>query len=179
MKVSMPYPRKLKGIVLKSILIIILGSVVGLSYNSLSSKGITLKGSWSSQITSDSVIVPYTYQKDDAPAVSLDYAQMKFQSSKVIFLDARLPADFKAGHIKGAINFPYEEFEQYSTQVISKLPTNEEIIAYCDGGECESSLLLSRELRDLGYRNVKVFFGGWSEWKKAGLAVETGPMDPN
>ncbi len=99
---------------------------------------------------------------------------MKFQSSKVIFLDARLPADFKAGHIKGAINFPYEEFEQYSSQVIPKLPANKEIIIYCDGGECESSLLLSRELRDLGYKNVKVFFGGWAEWQKAGLSVETG-----
>jgi rhodanese-related sulfurtransferase len=170
----MPYPLKLKGIVLKSVLIIILGSVIGLSYNAFSSMGITLKGSWSSQVTSDSVIVPYSYQKEDAPAVSLDYAQMKFQSSKVIFLDARLPVDFKAGHIKGAINFPYEEFEQAAPKVLPKLPANEEIIAYCDGGECESSLLLSRELRDLGYRNIKVFFGGWSEWQKAGLAVETG-----
>ena len=175
----MSYPPNLKRILLKSVFIIILGSVIGLSYNAFSSKGITLKGSWSSQVTSDSVIVPYSYQKDDAPAVSLDYAQMKFQSSKVIFLDARLPADFKAGHIKGAINFPYEEFEQYSARVLPKLPANEEIITYCDGGECESSLLLSRELRDLGYRNIKVFFGGWSEWQEAGLAVETGPMDPN
>lgn len=170
----MPYPLNLKGILLKSVLIIILGSVIGLSYNVLSSKGITLKGSWSSQVTSDSVIVPYSYQKDDAPAVSLDYAQMKFQSSKVIFLDARLPADFNAGHIKGAINFPYEEFEQYAPQVVPKLRTDEEIITYCDGGECEASLLLSRELKDLGYRNVKVFFGGWAEWQQAGLSMETG-----
>ncbi len=143
-------------------------------YNTFSSKGITLKGSWSSKLTSDSVIVPYSYQKDDPPAVSLDYVQMKFQSSKVIFLDARMPVDFKAGHIKGAINLPYEEFEQFSPQVLPKLPVNEEIIAYCDGSECEASLLLSRELRDLGYRNVKIFFGGWSEWQMAGLLIETG-----
>ncbi|HEX7401493.1 MAG TPA: rhodanese-like domain-containing protein [candidate division Zixibacteria bacterium] len=130
-------------------------------------------------MTSDSIVVPYSYQKDDPPAVSLDYAQMKFQSQRIIFLDARLLADFKAGHIKGAINFPYEEFEQYAPQIVPKLTADEEIIAYCDGGECESSLLLARDLRDLGYKNVKVFFGGWEEWKNAGLSVKSGPMDPN
>lgn len=175
----MPYPPKFTQILLTSIIIIVIGSTVGLVYNNFSPKGITLKGSWSSQMTSDSIVVPYSYQKDDPPAVSLDYAQMKFQSSRIIFLDARLPADFEAGHIKGAINFPYEEFEQYAPRIVPKLTSGEEIIAYCDGGECESSLLLARELRDLGYLNVKVFFGGWEEWKKAGLSVKTSPMDPN
>ncbi len=175
----MPHPPKLTRIILKSVIIIIIGSVAGLVYNAFSPKGITLKGSWSSQITSDNIVVPYSYQKDDPLAVSLDYAQMKFQSQRVIFLDARLPIDFKAGHIKGAINLPYEEFEQHAPMVLPKLPAGEEIITYCDGDECESSLLLSRELRDLGYKNVKIFFGGWAEWQKAGLAVETGPMDPN
>jgi rhodanese-related sulfurtransferase len=175
----MPHPSKFTQILLTSIVIIVIGSAVGVIFNNFSSKGITLKGSWSSQMTSDSIIVPYSYQKDDPPAVSLDYAQMKFQSPRVIFLDARLPADFKEGHIRGAINFPYEEFEQYSPQIIPNLKTDEEIITYCDGGECESSLLLARELRDLGYRNIKVFFGGWEEWKNAGLSVKSESVAPN
>jgi rhodanese-related sulfurtransferase len=172
----MPMPTRsaLTRILLKTLLIIFLGSAIGILYNVFSPGGITLKGSWSNQITSDSIIVPYSYQKDDPPAVSLDYAQMKFQSQRVIFLDARLPADYKAGHIKGATNLPYEEFEQNAPKVLLKLKTDEEIITYCDGGECESSLLLSRELRDLGYKNVKVFFGGWAEWQQAGLAIGTG-----
>jgi rhodanese-related sulfurtransferase len=175
----MSHPLKFTQILLISIIIIVFGSCVGLIFNNFSSGGITLKGSWSSQMTSDSIVVPYSYQKDDPPAVSLDYAQMKFQSQRVIFLDARMPADFKAGHIRGAINFPYEEFEQYAPQIVPKLTTDEEIIAYCDGGECESSLLLARELRDLGYKNVKIFFGGWEEWKNAGLSVKADPLDPN
>lgn len=175
----MPHPLKFSQILLISIIIIVVGSAVGLVYNNFSPEGITLKGSWSSQMTTDSIIVPYSYQKNDPPAVSLDYAQMKFQSQRVIFLDARMPADFKAGHINGAINFPYEEFEQYAPQIVPKLTPDEEIIAYCDGGECESSLLLARELWDLGYKNVKVFFGGWEEWKNAGLSVKTDFKDPN
>ena len=166
---------KLPGILLKTLVIIFLGSAMGLVYNALTPGGITLKGSWSSKITSDSVVVPYSYKEGSDPhAISLDYAMMKFQSTKVIFLDARLPGDFKAGHIRGAINLPYEEFEVHAPSVLPKLNKNEEIIAYCDGTECESSLLLARELLEDGYKNIKVFFGGWAEWQKSGLSVETG-----
>ena len=166
---------KLSDILLKTALIILIGSAMGLIYNAVSPGGIALKGNWSPKITSDSLVVPYGYEEDgDPPAISLDYAMMKFQSRKTIFLDARYPEDFKAGRIKGAINLPYEESEEYAPQVLPKLPQEEEIIAYCDGTECEESLLLARELRELGYEDIKVFFGGWQEWLKAGLPVETG-----
>lgn len=159
-------------ILLKSIGIVILGSFVGIIYNNFSPQGITLKGSWSKKVTQDSLVVPYSYQEDDPPAISLDDAMMKFQSQGTIFLDARYPEDYKSGHIKGAINFPWEEFEEYSSRILPKLSSDKEIITYCDGSECESSLLLARELREMGYKNVKTFFGGWSEWQKAGLPIE-------
>jgi len=159
-------------IFLKAIGIVILGSFVGIIYNSLSSQGITLKGSWSRKVVQDSLVVPYSYQEGDPPAISLDYAMMKFQSEQTIFVDARYPEDYESGHIKGAINFPYEEFDKYSSQVLPKLPFDKEIITYCDGTECEASLLLARELRNKGYKNIEIFFGGWSEWKKADLPIE-------
>ncbi|MGB2990790.1 MAG: rhodanese-like domain-containing protein [Candidatus Zixiibacteriota bacterium] len=165
----------LSDILLKTALIILIGSAMGLIYNAVSPGGIALKGNWSPKITSDSLVVPYGYEEDvDPPAISLDYAMMKFQSKNTVFLDARYPEDFKAGHIKGAVNLPYEESEEYAPQVLPKLPQKEEIIAYCDGTECEESLLLARELRELGYEDIKVFFGGWQEWQQAGLPIETG-----
>lgn len=125
-------------------------------------------------MTADSLVVPYGYEEDvDPPAISLDYAMMKFQSKNIVFLDARYPADFEEGHVRGAINLPWEEFDEYAPGVLRSLPKDEEIIAYCDGTECETSLLLARELIELGYENIKVFFGGWQEWQDAGLAVET------
>jgi rhodanese-related sulfurtransferase len=167
--------RNLSDILIKSLIVILVGSAIGLTYNAVSPRGIALIGEWSPKVTSDSLVVPYGYEEDgDPPAISLDYAMMKFQSRNTIFLDARYPEDFKAGRIKGAINLPYEESEEYAPQVLPQLPKEEEIIAYCDGTECESSLLLARELREMGYKDVKVFFGGWQEWLKAGLPVETG-----
>ena len=165
---------KLSNILLKTLGIIFIGSAIGLTYNTISPGGIALKGSWSPRINSDSLVVPYDYEEGiDPPAISLDYAMMKFQSKNTVFLDSRYPEDFKAGHIKGAINLPCEEFEEHAPQVLLKLPKDEEIIAYCDGTECETSLLLARELLELGYEDVKVFFGGWQEWQEAGLSVET------
>ncbi len=161
-------------ILLRVVVIIIFGSFVGITYNSLSPQGITLKGSWNKKVNQDSLVVPYSYQEDDPPAISLDDAVTKFKSEGTIFLDSRYPEDYKSGHIKGAINFPYEEFENYSSLVLPKLPLDKEIVTYCDGSECETSLLLARELKDMGYKNVKTFFGGWSEWQKAGLPIETG-----
>ena len=166
---------KLSQVLLKTSYIILLGSAIGLIYNAISPGGITLKGNWSPKVTSDSLVAPYGYMEEtDPPAISLDYAMMKFQSKNIIFLDARYPEDFRAGHIQGAINFPYEDYEEHAPQVLPNLPKDEEIIAYCDGTECETSLLLARELIDLGYQDVKVFFGGWQEWQDAGLSIETG-----
>ena len=165
----------LSNIFIKTVIIILIGSAIGLTYNAVSPRGIALKGNWSPKITSDSLVVAYGYEEGvDPPAIDLAYAMMKFQSKNTIFLDARYPEDFKAGRIKGAFNLPYEESEEYAPQVLPKLPKDEEIIAYCDGTECESSLLLARELREMGYEDIKVFFGGWQEWLKAGLPVETG-----
>ena len=163
-------------ILLKAIGIIVFGSFVGIIYNSLSPQGITLKGSWGKKVNQDSLVVPYSYQEDDPPAISLDDAMMKFQSGGTIFLDSRYSEDYTSGHIKGAINFPYEEFEEHSSQILPKLSLDKEIITYCDGSECETSLLLALELRDMGYKNVKIFFDGWSEWQKAGLPIETNEM---
>jgi rhodanese-related sulfurtransferase len=166
---------KFSQILLNTAGIIILGSAIGLTYNAISPSGITLKGNWSPKVTSDSLVVPYGYMEGEDPtAISLDYAQMKFQSKNTIFLDARYPEDYRTGRIKGAINLPYEEFEEHAPRVLPNLPKDEEIIAYCDGTECETSLLLARELIELGYKDVKVFFGGWQEWRDAALSVETG-----
>ena len=153
---------------------VVFASILALSYNSFSGRGISLKGSWSNRILSDSLIVPYSYQEGDPQAITISEAMMEFQASNTIFLDARSKFDYKQGHIKGALNFPFEEFDDYYPRFSSKLPNDKTIIAYCDGTECELSLFLTRVLREKGYQYLKIFFGGWEEWEKAGLPIEKG-----
>jgi rhodanese-related sulfurtransferase len=157
---------------LKAFIIILIALALGLVSNHFSSHGISLKGSWSKKIISDSLIVPYSYSAGDPRAITISEAMTKYQSPQVIFLDARLEADFKAGHIKNALNLPYEELQSFWDKVSLQFSPEQEIITYCDGTECENSLYLARELRQRGFTKVLVFFGGWTEWKKAELPIE-------
>ena len=159
-------------IFLQAILIVIFSLIIGVVYNSISKEGITVKGNWSKKVVSDSLIVPYSYLKDDPPAISLGQAMTYFQTHNTIFLDARLEPDYEAGHIPRALNLPFEEFEQYYPKIEPLLSRDKNIITYCDGTECEASLFLVRLLKTKGFENLKIFFGGWTEWNKAGLPVQ-------
>lgn len=160
------------GIILRAIVIVFLSLVIGVVYNSVSKEGITVRGNWSTKTVSDSLIVPYSYTREDPQAISLSQAMAYFQAHSTIFLDARLEPDFKAGHIPRALNLPFEEFERYYPKVEPLLSKAKTIITYCDGTECEASLFLARLLKTKGFRNLKIFFGGWTEWSKAGLPVQ-------
>ena len=162
------------SVLLKAAGIVCAGFVIGILNNSFSPRGIELVGNWGNKVISDSLVVPNSYEPEDPEAVTLSQALKSFESAEAIFLDCRVKEDFDSGHIKGALSLPWEEFELYFPEVKSSLGDAKEIVAYCDGTECELSLLLARELAQLGYQGVKVFFGGWLEWTRAGLPVEKG-----
>lgn len=93
--------------------------------------------------------------------ILLDEALQFFHSDSATFVDARHAYDFELGHIKGAINVP---LNQFSLAPLGGIPNESVLVAYCDGQECNSSVSLAMKLDSLGYANVKIFFGGWSEW---------------
>jgi rhodanese-related sulfurtransferase len=159
-------------IIFQAVLIVVFSLFIGVIYNIFSEGGISIKGSWSKKVFSDSLVVPYSYDKADPPAITLTQAMTYFQTHNTIFLDARLEGDYKAGHIPKALNLPFEEFDQYYPKVELLLSKDNNIITYCDGTECEASLFLARILKERGFKNLKIFFGGWTEWNKAGLPVE-------
>ena len=91
-----------------------------------------------------------------------------------MFIDAREPEDYETGHIRGAVNLPYDYMEDYWDKVLKDVPLNKEIVVYCSGNECESSLFLGREMAYKGYKDVFIFYGGWREWVEAKLPVDRG-----
>ena len=132
-------------------------------------------GAWSPKILEGGVIAPPSYDRAvDAPVVNLSEAMAAFNSGQAIFLDARKKADYEAGHIQGALRCFLEEYDVDFPLVRDQLPKEALIVTYCDGDECELSLFLARNMLQEGYTSVKIFFGGWKEWTKAGLPVTTG-----
>ncbi|HOV98870.1 MAG TPA: rhodanese-like domain-containing protein [Bacteroidota bacterium] len=102
--------------------------------------------------------------------IALPQAKEAYYSGSVRFIDARNEFEFKLGHIRGAIDIPLHDFDRYQT-VLSEIPKDVLLIVYCDGVQCNSSIELAKKLSELGFSNIKVFFGGWQEWRTAGLPI--------
>ncbi|NUO19428.1 rhodanese-like domain-containing protein [bacterium] len=101
---------------------------------------------------------------------------MKRNKSNIHFVDAREDTLYKAGHIPGAINIPFEHLDLHGDKFLA-LPKDDLIVIYCDGGDCHLSHDLAEFALANGYGRLAVFTGGWEEWSKETDMIETG-ADP-
>lgn len=166
----------MKKLAIEIIIILGISIIAGVINNSVSHSRVAWIGSWPSFSDSedDSVWNCLSCEPGDPPMLSLAEASALYQNPEVVFIDARFPEEYEEGHIERAyllsIEADEDVFDQQYEIVISAIDTSTQIVTYCSGEECESSLFLARYLRDdLGYPHVKIFFGGWRRWEKAGL----------
>ena len=147
-----------------AVFIALSATVLGFTYT-----GLTGKGMFGPAHPDRTVI---SLPPGQAPAaISLAEAKSLFESDSALFIDTRHPFDFRLGHIRGAINEPLTEFNS-EISALRRLPDNKVLIAYCDGADCNSSIEFAARLSSLGFRRVRIFFGGWEEWTSHGLPVE-------
>jgi rhodanese-related sulfurtransferase len=95
--------------------------------------------------------------------LTYEETQGLYLRQRALFVDARHASDFNGGHIQGAVNIPLSE-AQKNHGILEGLPKGRLLVVYCDGESCNSSVELATLLYGSGFSNVKVFFGGWSEW---------------
>lgn len=73
---------------------------------------------------------------------------------------------FRAKHIPGSINISRpQDTEQY-------LQPDDEIVVYCSDPQCFSSQVAYHMLKNRGFKNVRRYSGGISEWEEAGYPLE-------
>ena len=105
--------------------------------------------------------------------VGLEAARGFYQSGRGGVLDARPPEEFARGHIPGALNCYVYELEKFLPSVLRAHSPDTPLLIYCLGADCEDSRFLAQSLRDIGYRWLYVYKGGFTEWTGQGLPVET------
>jgi rhodanese-related sulfurtransferase len=158
-----------------ALIIIVFGAAVGLIANTLrnaiGAHGLAWDTPWPDNRKKVELEIPPSYQPGDS-LLSVEDAYTLYLRDSTLFLDAREPIEFVEAHIKGAINFPFEQWDLYWESVKPALNPNYEIVAYCGGLDCELSLFMARELKRLGYEKAYIFFGGWQKWLDAKLPVE-------
>ncbi len=144
--------------------IIVLGVVIGIAVNHFRAAGISLaKSPEAGQIPGSAV-----YR-----IISIDKAAALYRKGNAVFIDARPTSEYKAGHIKGALNLPYGQVEERFISVVQKIPEKETIVTYCDGPTCDLSRELAKFLTQIGFVNVRVLLDGWTEWNAHGLPVSS------
>lgn len=89
-----------------------------------------------------------------------------------VLVDALGPISYAGAHLPGAINIAPKSCDELAARRIPSLET--EVVVYCAGPECESSVEVAERLVELGYTNVLHFPGGKEAWREAGLPLEGG-----
>lgn len=144
----------------------------------------------------------FTVKDNPAIRVSLDQVERLIGEPGVVFIDPRPPELFRGekdiwmrnGHIPGARNIPWPTFTEAnnpqddlknphklkSLDEIRKLlaergikPTDDIIVTCSTGREATLQYVVLKHL--LGYPNVRIYEGSWTEYSTTNLPVATGP----
>ena len=87
----------------------------------------------------------------------------------VTVLDVRPVDEYRTGHIPGALSVPLGHLKN----LLSRLPKDQEIVAYCRGPYCVLAIQAVEMLREQGFEAIRLE-EGIQDWRAMGLPVEIG-----
>ncbi len=151
----------------QSLGLLLLAGVMAFSFNQFRAKPLPLVGEWTPQAR-------YVSSSGESLTIPLDEAIQLYYTRKAVFLDARPAELYEQGHIAGAGNLPWEDFDAYFPKVMAGVSPDTKIITYCDGEACALSHDLALALLDKGYKKVNILSNGWTEWFNNQLPIESG-----
>ncbi len=164
---------------------------LGLVANALSPRGLDLRRDYFPKTSAPAPIAGSVAATSAAPAAAaaapgvarLDRARAEAlfrdprrEQGLVLFLDARGDAAFAAGRIPGARQFDRYHLDRHVAEVLGAAALAQEIVLYCNGGDCEDSELAAADLIQLGVpaEKLAIYAGGLAEWRQHNLPVATG-----
>ena len=83
-------------------------------------------------------------------------------------LDVRSTAEFRRGHVPGAVHIPFQSVAWRLNEVPGA--AGDTVIVYCGHGP--RAYLAAVALRRWAGRRVLYLQGHWSKWRQAGLPIE-------
>lgn len=114
-------------------------------------------------------------KKADLPEgqITLEAAKQAFDAG-AMFVDARKPEDYAAGHVENAIRIESEMFRHGDPPELGLIPRSAIVVVYCNGGHCDESENVAKYLSNSGYGKVFVMHDGFPGWKAVGYPFATG-----
>ena len=160
---------------LKGVFLLLLVSVVSaFAFNQWSSSGIALLGQWNKVRGVVSPMEKNTVVDLGREVNDLNAMIKLVDGNECAVVDVRSKEIFDQGHLPGAISLPLARFDEVVGAFFEAHPPEACVVLYCAGRECLDSHRFAERLVAFGYVNVRVFSGGFSDWKAKGLTVEKG-----
>lgn len=103
--------------------------------------------------------------------ITLARAKQLFDDTDAIFADARHPADYAAGHIRGARNLYVGDPDQWLSGFLADTDPARVIVTYCDGEQCHLAPELAELLYFNGFDKVYYLTNGWTRWRSHGFPI--------
>lgn len=94
-----------------------------------------------------------------------------------LFLDARRTYTYGQGHITGAQSLSvWEDGLAAKVDQIAALAPDLKapVVIYCSGGGCTDSHTLAQKLWLAGFKNLRIYTGGFPEWEAKGWPIAKG-----
>ena len=105
--------------------------------------------------------------------VDLTRAREIVGAGEFLVCDARKMEEFDAGHLPGAVSFPFASHEEAYNELAALFSEVQPVMVYCSGRDCDDALLLGKFLRAQGTKRVVLFLDGISGWREAGLPLRS------
>jgi len=101
------------------------------------------------------------------PQLDASQATFKYNKEEAQFVDVRAEADFRKGHLPGALNVTMSALAQKNRRL--ERAKEKPVIVYCQTGI--SAGRAARTLKKLGYQQVFILKGGVDSWQAANLPI--------
>jgi len=118
----------------------------------------------------EDLVRAYLGDRDDLELISSDELEARLGRGDLVLIDVRPEVEYNAGHLPGAISVPPGHPERLD-DLVSTIPPDEEIVAYCRGPYCVYADDAIRHLAGQGRRALRLV-EGVPEWRRAGGVVE-------
>ena len=193
------------SILLEAVLVAVVGATFALAANRISPRGLSLARNYFPTGTNDAMrasaganppeTTPGTNSTAPASPPSLAaqerpqelqvvdrlrtvelFHNSHLKAGAIVFIDARDEEHYLGGHVPGAYEFDPYHPEKYFPAVLPVCQAAEQIVVYCNGGDCDDSKTAALLLRDVGIANRKIFIygGGITEWTNYHQPFEIG-----
>ncbi len=161
--------KRFRTVVLQAVLLVVCAGLLGVAVNHQ-----LLFNAFAGRVTpaaKDSLQV-YDMTTFPVPVLLDEVKALRERGATVV--DARPRDIYLLGHIAGAASIPMLDPDEGLVDFRQRIPHDRILIIYCSGYGCQDSFDLAMLLISEGYRDVRIYEGGFPEWQAAGLAVTKG-----